>query len=59
MPPPQLEGLSYWAPEVAERDRHYYMFYSAGGINGEGHKIRMASSASGRTICRRQRAVDS
>jgi beta-xylosidase len=33
---------AYWAPEVAERDGRFYMYYSAGGYEGEGHKVRVA-----------------
>jgi arabinan endo-1,5-alpha-L-arabinosidase len=33
---------SYWAPEIAERDGRFYMYYSAGGSEGEGHQLRVA-----------------
>lgn len=35
---------SYWAPEVAERNGRFYMYYSAGGREGEGHRLRLALS---------------
>jgi len=35
---------SYWAPEVAERDGRFYMYYSAGGPEGESHKLRVATA---------------
>lgn len=34
----------YWAPEVAERDGTFFMYYSAGGPNGEGHRLRAATA---------------
>jgi arabinan endo-1,5-alpha-L-arabinosidase len=33
---------SYWAPEVAERDGRFYLYYSAGGPEGQGHQLRVA-----------------
>jgi beta-xylosidase len=33
---------AYWAPEVAEKDGRFYMYYSAGGFAGEGHQLRVA-----------------
>ena len=39
-----LDGTvaAYWAPEVAEHDGRFHLFYSAGGEEGEGHQIRLA-----------------
>lgn len=34
--------VAYWAPEVAERDGRYFMYYSSGGNAGEGHQVRVA-----------------
>jgi beta-xylosidase len=42
MVPPSLRGCALWAPEVAERDGTYQLYYSAGGDEGEGHRIRVA-----------------
>ena len=36
------EPLEYWAPEVAFRDDRFHMYYSAGGSEGEGHRLRLA-----------------
>lgn len=36
------QKVSYWAPEVCERDGKYYMYYSAGGSQGEQHQLRCA-----------------
>jgi beta-xylosidase len=33
---------NYCAPEVAFRDGRFYMYYSAGGEEGEGHQLRLA-----------------
>ncbi len=36
-------ALSYWAPEVLERDGRFYLFYSASQIpSDEGHRLRVA-----------------
>src|SRR4051812_30001221 len=36
-------GVSYWAPEVAEKDGRYYMFYSAStSPSDEHHRLRVA-----------------
>jgi beta-xylosidase len=32
----------YWAPEVAHADGRFYMYFSAGGAEGEGHQLRVA-----------------
>jgi GH43 family beta-xylosidase len=37
---------AYWAPEVAYADGIFYMYYSAGGPDGTGHQLRVATSAS-------------
>lgn len=36
------DSPAYWAPEVAERDGRFYMYYSAGGFEGEHHRVRVA-----------------
>jgi GH43 family beta-xylosidase len=36
------EPRAYWAPEVAFRDGRFHMYYSAGGAEGEGHRLRLA-----------------
>ncbi len=33
---------NYWAPEVARYDGRFYMYYSAGDKEGEGHQLRLA-----------------
>ena len=38
------ETVSYWAPEVIEHQGVFYLYYSAGGPEGEGHQIRLAVS---------------
>lgn len=40
--PRELEGKHFWAPEVAEHQGRFTMFYSAGGEEGEEHQIRVA-----------------
>ena len=35
---------SYWAPEVAVREGRFHMYYSAGGAEGEGHRLRLATA---------------
>src|SRR5690606_20405573 len=40
--PPALRGAACWAPEVAHRDGTYHLFYSAGGAEGEDHRVRVA-----------------
>jgi GH43 family beta-xylosidase len=37
-----MEG--YWAPEVAYDNGTFYMYYSAGGDEGEGHQLRIATA---------------
>jgi GH43 family beta-xylosidase len=34
-----------WAPEVAYRNGTFYMYYSAGGEEGQGHRLRVATAA--------------
>jgi GH43 family beta-xylosidase len=34
-----------WAPEVAYAGGTFYMYYSAGGAEGEGHRLRVATAA--------------
>jgi beta-xylosidase len=38
------EERAYWAPEVAFRDGRFHMYYSAGGAEGEGHRLRLATA---------------
>ena len=33
---------SFWAPEVAEQDGRFYLYYSSGGAQGEDHGVRLA-----------------
>ena len=37
-------GQDFWAPEVAARDGKFYMYYSAQGIDGADHQLRVAVS---------------
>jgi arabinan endo-1,5-alpha-L-arabinosidase len=37
---------AYWAPEVAYANGRYYLYYSAGGCEGENHHLRVAVSDS-------------
>jgi beta-xylosidase len=38
-------ALNYWAPEVAEADGRYFLFYSAStGLSDEHHRLRVATS---------------
>src|SRR3954454_16930559 len=38
-------GVNYWAPEVAEKDGRYYLFYSAStSQSDEHHRLRVAPS---------------
>jgi len=34
-----------WAPEVAHHEGVYYMYYSAGGAEGQGHQLRVATAS--------------
>jgi GH43 family beta-xylosidase len=38
-------GTDFWAPEVAFDDGTFYMYYSAQGIDGRDHQLRVATSA--------------
>ncbi|MDQ4064621.1 MAG: glycoside hydrolase family 43 protein [Actinomycetota bacterium] len=42
VPLPDDEGFEYWAPEVAEHEGTYYMYYSAGA--GDDHRLRLATA---------------
>jgi beta-xylosidase len=44
VPLPDAE-LHYWAPGVAQRDGSFYLYYSAGGPDGEDHKLRLATAS--------------
>ncbi len=37
-------GTDFWAPEVAARDGKFYMYYSAQGLGGQDHQLRVAVS---------------
>ena len=37
-------GNEFWAPEVAHHDGIFYMYYSAHGIDGKDHQLRVATS---------------
>ena len=39
-------GDEFWAPEVAYQDGLFYMYYSAHGIDGKDHQLRVATCAS-------------
>jgi GH43 family beta-xylosidase len=43
--PSGLRGAAFWAPEVAYRDGSFHLYYSAGGAEGEEHRIRVARAA--------------
>lgn len=40
--PKPLTNEHFWAPEVAEKNGTYFMYYSAGGIEGRNQKLRVA-----------------
>ena len=43
-----LEDVAFealWAPEVAYDNGVFYMYYSAGGAEGQGHKLRVATAS--------------
>jgi beta-xylosidase len=40
-PPPDLGATDFWAPEVAEEDGRFFMYYSA-GLGDGGHLLRVA-----------------
>lgn len=44
IPPPDANDC--WAPEVAYRDGIFHMYYSAQGVGGRDHQVRVAMSAS-------------
>ena len=44
--PPPRDFDCYWAPEVAYHNGVFYLYYSAGGREGEGHQLRVATSDS-------------
>lgn len=37
-------GIDYWSPEVVSEDGRFYMYYSASGIGGRDHQLRVAAS---------------
>jgi GH43 family beta-xylosidase len=39
-------GDDFWAPEVAYNDGVFYMYYSAHGVEGRDHQLRVATSTS-------------
>jgi beta-xylosidase len=41
---PLAGAEAYWAPEVAVADGVFHMYYSAGGAEGEGHQVRVATA---------------
>jgi GH43 family beta-xylosidase len=43
---PLLGADAFWAPEVAFQDNLFYLYYSASGINGRDHQLRIATSIS-------------
>lgn len=43
---PLAGAVAFWAPEVAFHDGLFYMYYSASGINGNDHQLRVAISES-------------
>jgi beta-xylosidase len=44
---PLSNGVNYWAPEVAEKDGRFYLFYSASTTpSDETHRLRVATSDS-------------
>jgi GH43 family beta-xylosidase len=40
--PAGLEEMHYWAPEVAQSGGRYFLYYSAGGDEGQSHRLRIA-----------------
>lgn len=42
VPPAGMERANYWAPEVVYSGGSYFMYYSAGGEEGEGQRLRVA-----------------
>lgn len=43
MPRPDVEGVSFWAPEIAFRDGRFFLYYSV-GTGDKGHRLRVAES---------------
>jgi GH43 family beta-xylosidase len=43
---PVIGATAYWAPEVAENNGTFYLYYSARGIEGRDHQLRIATSLS-------------
>ncbi|MDX2137535.1 MAG: glycoside hydrolase family 43 protein [Chloroflexota bacterium] len=43
---PPTGAVEFWAPEVAFAEGVFYMYYSARGIDGRDHQLRVARSAS-------------
>lgn len=39
-------GSCYWAPEVAYDNGRFFLYYSCGGAEGEGHQLRVAVATS-------------
>ncbi len=46
--PTSLTDKHFWAPEVAEMNGTYFLYYSAGRIEGEHHKLRVATATNPR-----------
>jgi len=42
---PATASESFWAPEVAYADGTFYLYYSAGGIEGHEHRLRVAAAS--------------
>lgn len=42
--PPLAGAVEYWAPEVAFHDHLFYLYYSARGLEGRDHQLRVATS---------------
>lgn len=42
---PPEGGAEFWAPEVVYSNGLFYMYYSARGIDGQDHRLRVATSA--------------
>ncbi len=43
---PVQGGANFWAPEVAYQSGTFYMYYSADGVKGSSHQLRVATSRS-------------
>src|SRR5215469_294203 len=44
-PPSDNPNYQYWAPEIAESDGTYYLYYAMGGVEPEHFVLRVATSA--------------